>query len=334
MKRVIFLIFVVAVAFSIIARWRHEEARMHFQPPPAPPSAYGSGAHPARPHGIRHPAAESRAQVARSLAEAKAAFAEARHEFKNALGDARNEVHTAIAKARQALASANQKLDAIQAENTAGVRQSQMREDVEGIPVPVVAGTRVTDAVAQPPAAVHNSVAVAACNVGVQAEKAETTATAGPTQSPTRSVEGRLSASEERAKYDAYLMLTNDVRHWLDPQVPQSWAPPVQLLQAMVTKTDVKEIPREYGPMYVATLTYDSSPPRREALVATYNHELVRNRMMMMGGALLFILIALGAVSGYIRADEATKGYYTNRLRMLAATGVGAGGVLIYQMLR
>jgi hypothetical protein len=43
-------------------------------------------------------------------------------------------------------------------------------------------------------------------------------------------------------------------------------------------------------------------------------------------------LMCLASVSGYIRADEATKGYYTNRLRMLAAAGVGAGGVLIYQM--
>ena len=40
----------------------------------------------------------------------------------------------------------------------------------------------------------------------------------------------------------------------------------------------------------------------------------------------------LGAVSGYIRADEATKGYYTRRLRMLAAAGVGAAGVILYRM--
>ena len=45
-----------------------------------------------------------------------------------------------------------------------------------------------------------------------------------------------------------------------------------------------------------------------------------------------FVLICLAAVSGYIRTDEATKGYYTNRLRMLAAAGVGAAGVVIYQM--
>jgi hypothetical protein len=67
--------------------------------------------------------------------------------------------------------------------------------------------------------------------------------------------------------------------------------------------------------------------------VKVYNQQLVRRRLFHLGGSLGFILICLAAVSGYIRADEATKGYYTNRLRMLAAAGVGAAGVVIYQML-
>ncbi len=50
------------------------------------------------------------------------------------------------------------------------------------------------------------------------------------------------------------------------------------------------------------------------------------------GGILAFVLVCLAALSGYIRADEATKGYYTNRLRMLAAAGVGAAGVIVYKM--
>ena len=60
--------------------------------------------------------------------------------------------------------------------------------------------------------------------------------------------------------------------------------------------------------------------------------QLVHRRLVVLGGSLAFVLICLAAVSGYIRADEATKGYYTNRLRMLAAAGVGAAGVVIYQM--
>ena len=55
--------------------------------------------------------------------------------------------------------------------------------------------------------------------------------------------------------------------------------------------------------------------------------------MLTLAGLLVFVLICLAAVSGYIRTDEATKGYYTNRLRMLAAAGVGAAGAAIYQMI-
>jgi hypothetical protein len=55
--------------------------------------------------------------------------------------------------------------------------------------------------------------------------------------------------------------------------------------------------------------------------------------MVLMGGGLAAILTGLAAVAGYIRADEATKGYYTNWLRVAAAAGVGASGVLIYQLL-
>jgi hypothetical protein len=59
----------------------------------------------------------------------------------------------------------------------------------------------------------------------------------------------------------------------------------------------------------------------------------VARRLGLLGGGLGFVLACLATVSGYIRADEATKGYYTNWLRLASATGVGAAGVLIYQML-
>jgi hypothetical protein len=93
-----------------------------------------------------------------------------------------------------------------------------------------------------------------------------------------------------------------------------------------------KDLAEEYGTLYVAEVTYDASPQHRAELVAVYDRELIQHRLACLGGALAFVLICLAAISGYIRADEATKGYYTNRLRMLAAAGVGAAGVIIYQM--
>jgi hypothetical protein len=100
----------------------------------------------------------------------------------------------------------------------------------------------------------------------------------------------------------------------------------------MVRNTRFEPVIKPYGTMYVAELEFDASPQRRAALVAAYNHELVQRRLINLGGTLSFILICLAVISGYIRTDEATKGYYTNRLRMLAAAGVGAAGVIIYRM--
>jgi hypothetical protein len=145
-------------------------------------------------------------------------------------------------------------------------------------------------------------------------------------------VTGQLSATEERAKADALCQLSHHVADWLDPEVPASWTPPGRLLDAMVVTTDVKTIEKDYGTLYEATLTVDKSPTHRTALVEAYNRQLVERRMATLGGTLAFTLICLAAVAGYIRADEATKGYYTARLRMLAAAGVGAAGVILYHL--
>ena len=85
--------------------------------------------------------------------------------------------------------------------------------------------------------------------------------------------------------------------------------------------------------LYTAELTADFSPQRRAQLVEAYDHDLVRHRLTTLAAVLGFVLVCLAALSGYIRADEATKGYYTNRLRMLTAAGVGAAGVIVYRML-
>ena len=88
----------------------------------------------------------------------------------------------------------------------------------------------------------------------------------------------------------------------------------------------INSIEKPYGEVFEATLGVDTSPQRRAALIEAYHRQLVERRLVGLGATLVFILICLAAISGYIRADEATKGYYTNRLRMLAAAGVGVLG--------
>jgi hypothetical protein len=145
-------------------------------------------------------------------------------------------------------------------------------------------------------------------------------------------VAGLISANEQRAEADARRELQRVVVQWLDPDVPASWRPPSRLLNAMILETQTRPVIKDYGTLYETELKVDFTPNSRSRLVETYNGEAVRHRLESLGGTLAFVLICLAAICSYIRADEATKGYYTNRLRMLAAAGVGAAAVVIYNI--
>ena len=215
-------------------------------------------------------------------------------------------------------------------------RPNPPREAAEGLPVPIVPGTRVTVAQTRPPASPIRPVRPVPSTRPTAPAVAdgpapEVAASVAPSQ--TRTVKGQISATEERAKADARNALRAEVVDWLDPDVPGSWTPPSRLIDAMILETRINPVVKDYGTLYVAEFTVDFSPDRRKALVRVFDREQVRQRLTALGGILGFVLICLAAISGYIRTDEATKGYYTNRLRMLTAAGVGAAGVIIYQML-
>jgi hypothetical protein len=156
---------------------------------------------------------------------------------------------------------------------------------------------------------------------------------AAATATEVRNVPGLISATKERAEVDARRALREFVASWLNPDVPAGWSAPPQLLDAMVVNTRFESVERDYGTLYIAELDVDASLDRRAELVAAYNHEVVHHRLITLGGVLGFVLACLAVVSGYIRTDEVTKGYYTNRLRLLAAAGVGAAGAVIYHVL-
>ena len=146
-------------------------------------------------------------------------------------------------------------------------------------------------------------------------------------------VAGRLSATEPRAINDARVQLLQKLPGLLDPNVPRDWPVPNRLIDGMIRETKVVPVERDYGTLYQATMLVDASPRKRAEVASAYRHEQVLKRLVTLGGLLTFVLISLGTLSGYIRADEATKGYYTNRLRLAAAAGVGVAGTVIYQML-
>jgi len=204
------------------------------------------------------------------------------------------------------------------------------REQADGLPVPIVPGTRVTEAEVRPPAPpVPPRHVVAIRNGQAPRDIPPTPPAARPS---TIVVKGQISATQERAEADARNALREKAADWLAPDVPRTWKIPAPLLQSLIVETRYTPEEKPYGTLYWGELTVNFSPDRRARLVEVYTRELTQHRLMSLGGALVFVLIGLAAVSSYIRADEATKGYYTNRLRMLAAAGVGAAGVILYRM--
>lgn len=157
-----------------------------------------------------------------------------------------------------------------------------------------------------------------------------------------RTIKGRLSATRERALADARLQLNRAVANWAAPDVPRQWAIPRELTDSMIRATHVEPVARDLGlpdvkdmkdmkVVYEAGFLVDFSSQKREQIVNVYTRDLVARRISLLGGTLGLTLIGLAGLAGYIRADEATKGYYTNRLRLVAAAGVGAASVAFYR---
>ena len=130
--------------------------------------------------------------------------------------------------------------------------------------MPIVPGTRVTEAVPQPP--VSDVLPLLPTEpVGLSTSVVSRRAPSGARSQPRRNV----PRSEARRR------LTAEVVKWLDPDVPSSWSCPQRLLDAMVLETRIEPHVKDYGTLYVAELTVDSSPGQRAALVEAYNRELV-----------------------------------------------------------
>lgn len=161
---------------------------------------------------------------------------------------------------------------------------------------------------------------------------------------------GRLSASEDRARKDVREIVEREVASWLSADVPPSWKVPSRVIDDMVKGSFTQEttknlLPKEtpeasedpgVGGLYTLYRTgqkLDFSPSRRAEIIGMYRRDVAAARMQRLGGGLALALVGLAVLSGYIKADEATKGYYTNRLRLLAAAGLGAAGVAAYRFL-
>ncbi|MBX6314372.1 MAG: hypothetical protein IRY99_15885 [Isosphaeraceae bacterium] len=138
----------------------------------------------------------------------------------------------------------------------------------------------------------------------------------------------------ERAKADARMKLDHVVADWLaDAGVPRTWKAPKHLVDRLIRQTMIERQERDYGTVYQAILKVDLSSQSRSRILREYERGIVARRLGTLGAILAFALTCLAALAGYIRADEATKGYYTHILRLAAAAIVGAAGVALYHVL-
>ncbi len=238
----------------------------------------------------------------RGLREAHHALRKAGDEVRDSLREARDDLRRTYHDLRDEMH------DAFRANDS---DLSDERIETDDLPVPILKGTHTTEAAA----------------VNEPRPRADEAAVEGSS----KSVEGLLSATQERAQTEARTALNRFVTEWLSPEIPSTWTPPQSLVDSVIEGTKTTAIKKEYGEVFLTTLRIDASPERRTLFTREYNRELVHRRLVVMGGGFAFLLVCLGAISSYIRADEATRGYYTQKLRLLAAAGVGAAGVLIYQ---
>ena len=235
-----------------------------------------------------------RAQEAAEPARAHRAMAEARGEVRRGAGRGRPRASRRPARGRRGA-----------------------REAVDGIPVPILSGTRVVEAVPQPPAppALPSVLwptplftRASARSTGAlqrpglsradRASAGSATFAAGPCPTPTattdsaspkrsRSLTGLISATEERAKEEARKQLEKEVTDWLEPSgVPRSWKPSPRQIDAMILETTVEPVVKDYGTLYEAKLRVDVSPERRACFTESYQRQLVHRRMVLLGGTL------------------------------------------------
>ena len=148
-----------------------------------------------------------------------------------------------------------------------------------------------------------------------------------------RTIKSAQKGDEQRAEADARNELNRAVSTWLAPDVPRTWPVPKRVLDSLIIDRHSQPVEHDYGTLHVQGYRVDFSTQRRDRIVEMYHRQLVDKRLIGLGGGLAFVLVCLAALSGYIRADEATKGYYTNKLRLAAAAAVGGAGVLCYQLL-
>ncbi|GIW87893.1 MAG: hypothetical protein KatS3mg108_2217 [Isosphaeraceae bacterium] len=142
-------------------------------------------------------------------------------------------------------------------------------------------------------------------------------------------------STPERARRDFDALMREQIGRWLaDSGIDAGWSPPDRLIAGLKPAVVIEEQDRDYARLYRASAVLNFSEDQRTRFVREYDRQLAEKRLGILGGVLGFVLACLGVTTAYLRADEASRGYYTVRLRFLAAAAIGAAAVLLVQWLR
>ena len=240
------------------------------------------------------------------------AIAETRGELRESLAEVNQELHFALREAAE-----------------------EVRVAVDGIPVPILPGTRVVEALPQPPAPpalrecplvdvpvqprsrpVHRRIPLrfsraARASAGYRRwlqPRPDSNRRFPSAQKRLCLLTGLISATEERAKEEAQAAREGSYR-----LARAVWrAPVLETLDAANRRHDHRDHCGA-GRQGLRHSLRGQAPPgcvsrAADLFTQSYKRQLVHRRMVLLGGTLGFVLICLGTISGYIRADEVTKG--------------------------
>jgi hypothetical protein len=86
------------------------------------------------------------------------------------------------------------------------------------------------------------------------------------------------------------------------------------------------------GPPLEVTLAVELRPEHVRDLLQQGREQRMGQRQRLAGLGLAGVLVLLVVVAGYLRLEDATKGYYTTLLRLAALSVLGLTGLCLYQL--
>lgn len=144
-------------------------------------------------------------------------------------------------------------------------------------------------------------------------------------------------ATREEARRDALERAGDVAREFaaqVDSRLGASWQVPLWLVQDRLIREEfTEEVDWSYSslaPMYQSHLLVELSPAKRELMLDQWQHSVTQARVRQLGAGFGFVLVCLMTLLGYLRLDDATRGYYTGWLRTAAFGVVAATAAALY----